>query len=153
MFHPGDQVLLNTENLSLKSAPPNKLRKRFVGPFYVTRSVGPELPQTWKIHPVFHISLLWPFRASAWQHSAEAALDEGIEEENNRSYEVERLLRWRYIGASGKRRTRSQRKEYFVLWKDYSIDDASWNPESNFDHLEELKKVIERDQPTKDNAT
>ena len=39
-FHARDQVLLSIETLNLKNAPHSKLRKRFVGLFYVTRSVG-----------------------------------------------------------------------------------------------------------------
>ena len=111
--------MLITGNLNLKNAQPRKLRKRFVGPFYVIRSIGPvayelELPQTWRIHPVFHTSLLRPFRTSSWQRSEEAALDE-IQEQDERSYEVERLLQWRFFGPSNKRITRSRKKEYLVL--------------------------------------
>ena len=148
--------MLSTENLNLKNAPPRKLRKRFVGPFYVIRSIGPvayelELPQTWRIHPVFHTSLLRPFRTSSWQRFEEVALDE-IQEEDERSYEVERLLRWRCVGPSGKRITRSRKKEYLVLWKNFSLDDASWTHENNFDYLEELQKMLYRDKPVNDNA-
>ena len=87
----------------------------FVGPFYFIRSIGPvayelELPQTWRIHPVLHNSLLRPFRTSSWQRSEKVALDE-IQEEDERSYEVEHLLRWRYVGPSGKKITRSRKKE------------------------------------------
>ena len=65
-FSTGDQVLLSTEHLNLKNAPVQKLKRRFVGPFFVVRRVGPvayelELLETWKIHNVFHISLLHPF--------------------------------------------------------------------------------------------
>ena len=39
-FAVGEQVLLSTEHLQLKHAPVHKLRKRFVGPFFVTKRVG-----------------------------------------------------------------------------------------------------------------
>ena len=50
VFRLGEQVLLSTEHLQLKNAPVRKLRERFVGPFFVTRRIGPvayelELPQ------------------------------------------------------------------------------------------------------------
>ena len=127
-----------------------------MGPFYVIRSIGPvayelELPQTWRIHPVFHTSLLRPFRTSSWQRSEKVALDE-IQEEDERSYEVERLLRWRYVGPSDKRTTRSRKKEYLVLWKNFSLDDASWTHENHFDYPEELQKMIERNKSVNDNA-
>ena len=110
----------------------------FMGPFYITRSVGPvayelELPQTWKIHPIFHTNLLPDFRTSAWRWSEESALDE-LEINHDRSYEVEKLLWWRYVGTSGKR-TRRKKREFLVVWRDYSIDDASWTYEDNLTTL------------------
>ena len=152
VFRVGEQVLLSTEHLQLKNAPVRKLRKRFVGPFFVTKRIGPvayelELPQTWKIHPVFHTSLLRPFRTSTWSTAQESAVDE-LELEDDRSYEVEKLLRWRWRGPSGRRRE----KEFLVLWAGYSIDDASWTPASNFDYPEELRKMIDRDNPVEDTA-
>ena len=33
----GDQVLLSTEHLNLKNAPIRKLKRRFIGPFFVVR--------------------------------------------------------------------------------------------------------------------
>ena len=55
-------MLLSTRNLKMKGIP-EKLKKRFVGPFKVEQRIGQQayklsLPENWKIHPVFHISLL-----------------------------------------------------------------------------------------------
>ena len=71
-----------------------------------------------------------------------------LELEDDRSCEVEKLLRWRWSGPSGRR----QKKELLKLWAGYSIDDASWIPASNFDYLEELQKMIDRDNPVEDTA-
>ena len=51
IFRVGGQVLLSTEPLQLKNALVRKLRKRFVGTFFITKRIGPvayerELPQT-----------------------------------------------------------------------------------------------------------
>ena len=56
-----------------------------------------------------------------WTRSQESTVEELELEEDDRSYEIEKLLRWRWIGPSGRRRKR----EFLVLWKFYSIDDAS----------------------------
>ena len=61
-FEEGDRVLLSTQNLRFKNIP-NKLRQRFVGPFRVEEKIGKSayklgLPDRWKIHDVFHVSLL-----------------------------------------------------------------------------------------------
>ena len=100
MFDTGDQVLLNTENLNLKNAPIRKLKRRFIGPFFVSQRIGPvayelDLPSTWKIHPVFHTSLLRPFRTSQWTTSSDPAVGE-LEPEEDEPYDVEKLLRWRW---------------------------------------------------------
>lgn len=58
---------------------------------------------------------------------------------------MEKLLRWRWRGPSHKKV-----KEFLVLWTGWSIDDASWVPEGNFDYPEELKKMIARDKPIED---
>ena len=71
-----------------------------------------------------------------------------LELEADRSYEVEKLLRWCWSGPSGRRR----KKEFLVFWVGYSIDDASWIPASNFDYPEELQKMIDRDNPVEDTA-
>ena len=95
--------------------------------------------------------MLRPFRTSSWQRFEEAALDE-IQEEDEHSYEVQRLLRWRDVRPNGKRITRSRKKEILVLWKNFSQDDASWTHKNNFDYPEELQKMIDRDQLVNDNA-
>ena len=64
----GDLVLLSTRNLKLKGTP-GKLQKRFVGPFRVIEIIGEQayrlsLPDEWKIHPVFHVSLLRDWKAA-----------------------------------------------------------------------------------------
>ena len=67
-------------------------------------------------------------------------------EEDDRSYDIEKLLRWRWTGPSGRRKKR----EFLILWKNYSIDDASWIPEANFHDPIEIPKMMERDKPSKD---
>ena len=41
VFCMGEQVLLSTEHLNIKNAPIHKLKRRFVGPFFVVCQVGP----------------------------------------------------------------------------------------------------------------
>ena len=67
-------------------------------------------------------------------------------EEEDRIYEIEKLLRWRWIGPSGRR----QKGEFLILWKHYSIHDESWVPQGNFDDPKEILKIMERDKPRED---
>ena len=55
-------MLLSTRNLRMKGIP-SKLRRRFVGPFKIIQCIGNQaykfqLPDSWRIHNVFHVSLL-----------------------------------------------------------------------------------------------
>ena len=118
-------MLLSTEHLSLKNAPVCKLRKRFIGPFFVLHRIGKvayelDLLEAWRIHRVFHTSLLRPFRVSGWTPSTAVVGAEEIEPEDDEPYDVEKLLRWRWRGPSHKKV-----KEFLVLWTSWSIDDAS----------------------------
>jgi hypothetical protein len=64
----GDKVLLSTKYLNLKhSESSRKLLPKWIGPFEVVQVVGPvayklKMNPGWRVHPVFHVSLLEPYR-------------------------------------------------------------------------------------------
>jgi hypothetical protein len=66
-------VFLSTKNLNLPKGRAAKLCPRFIGPYKVlqaklkTSNYELELPtalQKWRIHPMFHVSLLRPYQVS-----------------------------------------------------------------------------------------
>jgi len=64
----GDLVMLNAMNIHTKR-PSKKLSPKLYGPFKVLEKKGSrayklEILPRWKIHPLFHVSLLEPYRAS-----------------------------------------------------------------------------------------
>ena len=68
-----------------------------MGPFQVIETIGQQayklsLPEDWKIHPVFHVSLLKDWRtASLWEDQPITTDVPDVEEPY---YEIERILRW-----------------------------------------------------------
>ena len=64
-FKLGDQVWLDTRNL--KTNHHKKIRTRREGPFKIIKVIGPvtyqlDLPKSWKIHNVFHATLLRQYK-------------------------------------------------------------------------------------------
>ena len=65
-FKKGQQVWLDSKNLRFFQDH-KKLRLKRQGPFKITEVLGPltyrlQLPPQWKIHDVFHATLLTPYR-------------------------------------------------------------------------------------------
>ena len=89
----GDLVLLSTRNIKMKGIP-GKLQRRFVRPFRVTETIGQQayrlsLPDTWKIHPVFHVSLLKDWNTVDLQEDQPIS-QEDVPEVEDPYYEIER---------------------------------------------------------------
>lgn len=83
---PGSLALLDSRGLETKS-PSRKLDDRRHGPFEVIEKIGEvsyrlKLPPSWKIHDVFHLSKLTPFKTpefpsqSTSQHLPEIIIDD-----------------------------------------------------------------------------
>ena len=145
-FAVGDLVLLSTANLRVKSVPA-KLQRKFVGPFTVLEKIGSlayklQLPDTWKIHNVFHVSLLRPWNQSLFSAAQQQVVPELEEPKAVQYYETEKIVRWRWVGQ-GRRRT----KEYLVLWRDQPVEEMSWVPEANFPDKDALQQDLDEDKP------
>ena len=139
-FAVGDSVLLSTQNLRLKGLP-HKLQRKFCGPYKVLEKIGTQayhlkLPDTWRIHPVFHVSLLKPWRPSVVQQvPGEVELEDAAQPQY---FDVEKILRWRWNS-----RTRRRQREFLVLWQGYPMEDAEWIPASYFSDQDALQEDIQ----------
>ena len=104
-YNVDDLVLLSTRNLRIKGVP-TKLQRRFVGPFKIQEVIGQQsyrltLPEDWKIHPVFHVSLLKNWRSANLQEDQPLPSDD-VPEVEEPFYEIEKILRWRKVKKNKK---------------------------------------------------
>ena len=121
-FKIGDKVWLEGRNLKSDQPSIKLLAKRY-GPFKITKVLSPityqvQLPLSWKIHDVFHVDLLTPYKETLMHGpnylEPPPDLIDGEEE-----YEVEAILDSRKWG-------RGRKQQYLVKWKGYSEADNQW---------------------------
>ena len=103
------------------------------GPFEITKVIRLvtyqlKLPATWKIHPVFHATLLRQYNEmDVYGANFPRPPPDLIKGEE--VYEVEWIL---------KHRKRGRGYQYYVAWKGYPILEASWEPENVFSDNSDL---------------
>lgn len=114
----GQQVMLSTKNLQLKSVS-GKMKPRFVGPFRVCELIGSnaaklELPPSMSVHPTFNVSLLKIYKGKLQRPGP-------VEVEGQEEFEIEKII--------AHRRSRG-RIQYLVRWKGYDESEDMWLVES-----------------------
>ena len=146
-FAVGDSVLLSTQNLRLKGIP-HKLQWKFCSPYKILEKIGAQayrlqLPDTWRIHPVFHVSLLKQWRPSLVQQvPGEVELEDA---DTPQYFNVEKILLWRWSS-----KTRRRRREFLVLWQGYPMEDAEWILASYFSNQDALQEDIQANRISKE---
>jgi len=115
------------------------------GPFQIERSISPlavwlTLPRKWKIHNVFHVSLLEPYRTSEHRTPPDPSkvLREADDIEQSEEYDVEEVMSAQKQG---------RRILYLVKWLDYP--ERKYWMEEPFDNfsvggLEKLREFHQR---------
>ena len=141
-FKLGDKVWLEARNLKCLIINPKFAPKR-EGPFTIMKVLSPivyqlRLPKTWKIHPVFHASLLSPYHENEVHGQNFPApptdLVNGEEE-----YEIEKII--------CHRRTPSSRS-FLIRWKEYSAKEDSWVPERDLKHAKSTLTLYKKLHPS-----
>jgi hypothetical protein len=140
VYQVGDLVMLNGKNIQTRR-PSRKLDHKNHGPFQVEKVISPlavklTLPRKWRIHNVFHVSLLEPYRTSEMQTTPDPVkvLREADDIETSEEYDVDEVM-----GSTKKGR----RVLYLIKWLDYP-DRRDWTNEP-FDNFSEggLEKLRE----------
>jgi len=147
----GDQVMLNAKNIRTKR-PSKKLSPKLYGPFKILEQRGNrafklEISPRWKIHPVFHVSLLEPYRISV-RDEREQPPREPEDIDGDLEWEVEKIIKSEIIAYTRKVRGRNKRMRelrYFVKWKGCSEDENTWEPPESLENAKELVEEFHRE--------
>ena len=139
-FNMGDKVWLDAGNLRLQHGNRKLAPKRY-GPFKITKVLTKhayqlQLPKGWgtAIHPVFHISVLTPYRETVeyGRSFPQPAPDliEGQEE-----WEIDQII---------SHRTYRGRRQYLVSWKGYPPSENTWLPPAEFKHAQTVLNAYKK---------
>jgi len=149
----GDLVMLNAKNIKSKR-PTRKFTPRLYDPFKVLEKKGNrafklDIPARWKIHQVFHVSLLEPYKVSD-RPNREQSQREPEDVEGDLEWEVEKIVKSEIITYTRKvRRVNKEFKElrYFVKWARCSEDENTWEPAEGLGNAREEVEKIHRENP------
>ena len=138
-FKKGDKVWLEAKNLKCSIVNPKFTPKR-KGPFTITKVLSSItyqlcLPKTWKIHLVFHTSLLSPYHENSIHGLNFPALPPDLIE-GEEEYKIEKILCHHNASSA---------YMFLIQWKGYSAKEDSWISEWDLKHakstLNDYKKL------------
>ena len=137
----GDKVWLETTNLHMSG--PKKLQMKRTGPFEIEEVISRtafrlRIPPQWKIHPVFHASLLTSYKETS-EHGPNFLQPPPDLIDGEEEYKVEVVL-----GHRG----RPGRRMFLIRWKGYSSVEDTWEPERNLGNAQPLIKEYKIARPT-----
>ena len=124
VFEPGDHVWLLSKNI--KTTRPNKkLDYKKLGPYAISEAVGTHayrlvVPDSFRAHPVFHVSLLEPYKTTTVPRLR--APDTPEPDIPGEEWILEEIVAHRRI---------RNRNEYLIKSKGYPSEDNNWQPEAN----------------------
>jgi len=138
----GDQVWLDAKNIRTKR-PTRKLDWKNLGRFTIKTVLSPwayelDLPDTMKIHPVFHVSKLSPVIIDPFPGQVQPP-PQLIEVDGDVGYEDEEIL--------DSKRVQGGYVQYLVSWVGY--DTPTWEPVSNVSNCDLLLSTFHRMYPMK----
>ena len=131
-FAIGSQVWLDGRNVNTNE-PSAKLKDKRYGPFKIIGKPGThtyklQLPRTWRLHLVFHISLLSRYKKDEIPER-KLVPPPPVEVEGIEQFDVEEIL---------DSRIHHGKLQYLVKWKGYLSNENSWEPTINLKNAPQM---------------
>ena len=119
--------------------PSKKLAPKRHGPFEITQVLSPLtyclcLLPTWKVHDVFHATLLSPYRETN-THGPNFSQPPPDMIDAKEEYEIDQI-----VAHHGN----SKNRQYLTAWKGYPLSENTWEPKSNLRHTPLLLKAYKK---------
>ena len=152
-YGPNDKVWLNSKYIKTKWN--RKLEAKFFEPFQVLHPVGKQayklkLPKKWRVHNMFHVSLLEQDTSRKGRVSEEVPeLEDG--DKDSETYKVE-AIQDRTVYARESEGLLSG-LYYLVSWKNYPKEENTWEPVLAVQYHRKLISLFHKDDPEKPIAT
>ena len=142
-FKVGDMVLVSTRNMKT-NRPTKKLDYTRISPFKIKEIINKvsyrvDLPSKYKIHPVFHASLLELYHKDNSRKRTPPP-PTPIIVDAQQEWIVEEILDSRIF---------YNKLQYLVKWKGYSQEEASWEPKDNVTNSPLLIKAFHEKYPAR----
>jgi hypothetical protein len=133
-FEQGQLVMLDARNIKTKR-PSKKLDRKLLGPFKISRVVSPTavkltLPERWRIHDTFHVSLIEPYRTGMQDAPNTQDVLDQMGDVYPEDFVVEEIKDSSLFAGNVK---------YLVKWEGYPRKkDWTWEPYEHFTDTSEL---------------
>ena len=146
-FKQGELIWLEARNLRLPYES-RKLQPKRLGPFKITKVLGKtvyklQLPFQWKIHDVFHASLLTPYSETE-EHGENFIKPPPDLIDGQEEFEIESIIGHRKKGRQW---------EFLIKWKGYASSDQTWEPESNLTNADETLLAYKKERKLETNPS
>ena len=143
-YQEGNKVWLKGTNLTISHST-KKFQPHRYRPFTISKVISDVayrlvLPPHWKIHNVFHASLLTPYHETLI-HSPNHLEPPPEIIDGKPEWEVKEIIGARTFG-------RRKEKQYRVRWKGYSTAHDSWEPVTNIHAPDLIEAFNKQQQPT-----
>src|SRR5258708_39815082 len=139
------------EGTNIKTTHPKvKLATKHHSPFKILSTTPTnsclQLPPSWKVHPVFHNSLLTPYKETIEHGTNFARPPPEIVNQEDQHYEVKNVV-------DSKPSRNRKGILYLIKWKGYPLSKNSWEPTSGMRHVQKAVQHFHCTYPYKHRPT